>query len=113
MQRVALRGERGVDGGLGFEVAAARAGGTDADGAAGQPRGHAVAVDVRDADDGLQPERAARADDPHGDLAPVGDEDALHATRNSGAPNSTSCAFSAHTSAIVPDTPARIEFIIF
>ena len=52
-------------------------------------------------------ERAARAHDPHGDLAAVGDEHAPHATRNSGAPNSTSWAFSAHTSMIVPDDARR------
>ena len=34
-------------------------------------------------------------------------------TRNSGCPCSTSCAFSAQTSTIVPATPAAIELIIF
>src|SRR3954453_10494538 len=98
----------------GGAAAAGRAGGA----AGGEPRGGAVAVDGRDADDRLEPEHAARVDDPHGDLAAVGDEDApdRHAagsTRNSGSPYSASSGLRAQTSTTVPDTPALTAFIIF
>ena len=70
----------------------------------------AVAVDLGGADHALEPERAAGAHDPHGDLAAVGHEHARDrhdagSTRNSGAPYSTSSAFSAHTSTTVPRHP--------
>ena len=83
-----------------------------------QAGGERPAIGFRVSDDGLDAERPARADDPHRDLAAVGDEDPgqghpAGSMRNRGWPYSTSSPLDAQTSATVPATPASIEFIIF
>ena len=119
MQPVAGGRLRRVDHEIGVEVAVARRRRAEHDRPVRKLRCKAVAVCIGDADHGLEPERAAGADDAHGDLAPVGDEDAReghHAvsaasasglTRKSGAPNSTISPSSTQALAIRPLTPAR------
>src|SRR5581483_12109743 len=118
MNRVAAGAERRLHDEVVAQVALGGRRRTDAHRAVRAPRGQSVHVDLRRADHGLDPQLLAGGDDPQRDLAAVGHEhalDPLHAgsTRNSGSPYSTSCEFSAITSATVPDTPAGTEFIIF
>src|SRR6185436_9147658 len=68
VDRVAAGAQGGLDDRLGPQVAVGRARRADADGAVGEARGGAVAVDIRDSGDGLEPERAAGPDDAHRDL---------------------------------------------
>src|SRR5262249_60425426 len=77
------------------------------------------AVGLGEDGDGLDAEVLAGADDPQGDLAPVGDKDALeHAhpagsMRNRTVPYSTGCAFSTHTSMTTPLHSAWISLNSF
>ncbi len=57
------------------EVALARLGRSDADRLIGQPHGQGVAVRLAVRDDRGQAKVAARAQDAHGDLATIRDED--------------------------------------
>ena len=119
MQRVAPGRLRRVHHQIGVEIAVACRRRAEHDRAVRERRRQTLAVRVGDADDALEPERAAGADDAHGDLAPVGDEDPReghHAvsaasdsgsTRNSGAPNSTISPSSTQALAMRPLTPAR------
>ncbi len=118
MDRVAVGPERGLHDEVVAQVALGGRRRPDAHRAVGAAGRQPVSVGIRRADHRLEPELLARVHDPQRDLAAIGDEHALdppHAgsTRNSGSPYSTSSAFSAMTSAIVPDTPAGTEFIIF
>ena len=119
MKAVASGRLRGMDHEVGVEIAVARRRRAEHDCAVRELRSQAVAVGVGDSHHGLEPERLAGADDAHGDLAPIGHEDARerhHAgsavsasglTRNSGAPNSTISPSSTQALAIRPLTPAR------
>ena len=115
MDRVAARPERSLDHDVVAQVAPRGGPRSDAHGSVGGPSGCTAQIDVRGTDDALQTELAARVHDPQRNLAAVGDEHPLHAgaTRNSGAPYSTSWPFSWHNSTTVPDIPAGTEFIIF
>ena len=118
MDRVALGPERGLDDEVVAQVALAGGSGPDAHRPVGPARRQPVAVGFGGPDHGFEAQLLAGVDDPQRDLAAVGDEhtlDPLHAgsTRNSAWPYSTSSAFAGTTSAIVPDTPAVTEFIIF
>src|SRR5450631_3776321 len=98
MDRVAPGSERCRDDDLVAQIALTRGRRAQTDRPVGAARGETVAVHVRRADDGLQIELAAGPDDAQRDLTAVGDEHPRDAhadwTRNSGAPYSTSDAFS-------------------
>ena len=119
MQSVAGGGLGRMHQQVGVEVALARRRRPQHHRAVRELRRQALAVSVGDPDNALEPERAAGADDAHGDLPPVSDEDAReghHAvpaasasglTRKSGAPNSTISPSSTQALAIRPLIPAR------
>ncbi len=75
VHRLGASGERRPHHGAGIQVARRRSGGPDPDRGVGQPGRHRVPVGVGDREDGLDAERPAGAQDPHGDLPPVRDED--------------------------------------
>jgi len=104
------------------EVALARGRRTDAHRLVGEAHVERGGVGGGVHGDGGDPQLAASADDPEGDLPAVGDEDLLeHAAgrpqagsiRNSGWPNSTGCPFSTKISVTFPGSSASISFISF
>ena len=76
VQRVAAGDRRGGDEAVDVEVALGRGGRADADDAVGELGAEAAAVGLGDGEDGLEALVEAGPDDPHGDLAAVGDEHA-------------------------------------
>ncbi len=77
MDRVDVGDLGGADHRRNVEIAARAFGRADANGFVGEAHVQAVAVGLRIHGDGLDPEILAGADDAHGDLAAIGDEDFL------------------------------------
>ena len=75
MQRVAAGERRGTEEPIDIKVTLGCAGRADADGAVGELSAEAAAVGVRHDEDRLETLVETRAQDPHRDLAAVGDQD--------------------------------------
>ena len=84
MDGVAAGHDGGRDDGRGREVAPPGVGRADADRLVGELGGEGVAVGLAVGEDGADPHGPAGAQDPEGDLAAVGDEDALEHQPASG-----------------------------
>ena len=76
MDRLAARGQRSVEHRVDPQVALRGSRGPDADGRIGEPNMGGAGVGIAVDGDRLDPQLVAGADDPDGDLAAVGDEDA-------------------------------------
>src|SRR5215472_15833255 len=112
--------ECGLHDRLHLQIAVARPRRSDADGSIRLTCGQGVAVGLGDGQRRLDAEPAAGADDAHGDLTTVGDEDAANdhvgvpgEIRSSTCPYSTSAPSCARISATVPRVPARTVFMSF
>src|SRR5581483_5886877 len=102
VQRIAARDQRRRHHAADVEVAFGRRGGADADRVVGQVGRQAVAVCLGDGGHRLESLVDAGPDDADSDLAPVGDENALHGYP-SGAPagNTTGTLWNPHTCPLV------------
>ena len=107
------------------QVAVARLRGTDAHRLIGEFDGQTVFIRFGVDEDGFDAHLFARADDPQGDFATVGDQDLVkhgntpgaqsrdYSMTKSGCPYSTGCPFSARISLMTPDFSALISFMTF
>ena len=110
-----------ADDAVDLQIAVGGLGRADAIGLVGQVEVGGAAVGLAEDGDRLDAQLAAGADDPQGDLAAIGDQNAFeHAcptacvsTLNSGWPNSTGSPFSTSTATIFPATSAGISLKTF
>ena len=107
-----------ADDAVDLQVAVGGLGRADAIGLVGQFQIGGAAVGLAEDGHRLDAQLAAGADDPQGDLAPIGNQNSLehHArvsTLNNGWPNSTGSPFSTSTVTILPDTSAGISLKTF
>ena len=115
MKAVAPRGQCRGEQRARVQVALRRLGGADAHGLGGQLNMESLCVGLRVGGHGLNAQLAAGPQHAEGDLAPVGDQDALEhgLYPNSPSPKDTSAPFSFRTAVISQSQGAVTSLIIF